>query len=251
MAARYRPTLTIIDPADGPRFVRTTVIGLAIIWSLGLFASFSQPINPATGGVLGALSRWWLSTVIPSLWWPGVLVVGFGWAAWARRRRPQTSVWEPRVSGRIQGGRVSTTMGLIGILCGIFLLINPTWLLDVFWGGHAAPAAYEALTYTKSFLQRQAPVLLVLLMINIPLFIATIVKGLSPPLLQRLEHGLALITCAAMVWTIMDGPIFMSPRSDGTAKFIMLLIVVLVLIDSAVKQYRRVKPAPNESAQTR
>src|SRR5947209_4777111 len=35
VAARYRPTLTVIDPADGPTFLRATVIGLAVIWCLG------------------------------------------------------------------------------------------------------------------------------------------------------------------------------------------------------------------------
>ncbi len=47
VAARYRPTLTIIDPADGPKFLRAAVIGLALIWSLGLFACLQQPIHSA------------------------------------------------------------------------------------------------------------------------------------------------------------------------------------------------------------
>ncbi len=248
VAARYLPTLTIIDPADGPRFLRITVIGLAIIWCLGLFASFSQPLGPA--GVLGALSHWWLSIVIPSLWWPGVLVVGFGWAAWARRRRPHTSTWKPRSSDRIEGGRISMVMGLIGILCGLFLLINPTWLLDVFWGGRAAPMAYQALTYTESFLQRQAPWLLALLMLNIPIFIIAIMKGCKPTLLRRIETAQALTLCAVIVWTIVDGPVFMTSDSDRTAKFFALLIVVFTLITFAIKLYRTVRPMPNRSLQT-
>ena len=49
-------------------------------------------------------------------------------------------------------------MGLAGILCGLFVLLDPRWVLDFFWDGRAAPAAYEALTYTDTFLRRQAPV---------------------------------------------------------------------------------------------
>jgi hypothetical protein len=156
VAARYRPTLTIIDPADGRNFLRAAVIGLAIIWCLGLLVRLRQPIDSA-GDLLRALGQWWGATVIPSLWWPGLLVVSFGVASWVRRRWPQTSEWKPRVGDRIHGGRAAMVMGLVGILCGTFVLIDPRWLLDVLFGGRAAPAAYEAFTYTAAFRQRQAP----------------------------------------------------------------------------------------------
>lgn len=87
VAARYRPPLTIIDPADGHAFVRATVIGLAIVWGLGLVMCLRQPIDSGSA-LLTALGAWWGAAVIPSLWWPGVLVVSFGMASWARRRRP-------------------------------------------------------------------------------------------------------------------------------------------------------------------
>ena len=106
VAARYRPTLTIIDPADGHSFLRATVIGMAIIWSLGLLERLRQPHRVRTG-LLGGLGQWWVGTVIPSLWWPGMLVVGFGMAAWSRRRWPQTSEWKPRAGDRIHGGRAA------------------------------------------------------------------------------------------------------------------------------------------------
>ena len=32
VAARYGPPLTIIDPADSRRFIRLSVIGIAVIW---------------------------------------------------------------------------------------------------------------------------------------------------------------------------------------------------------------------------
>lgn len=124
MAARYRPTLTIIDPADGHSFLRTAAIGLAIIWCGGLLTRLSQPIDSGWDS-LGALGQWWGATLILSLWWPGLLVVSFGVASWARRRWPQTSVWKPRADDRIHGGRVALVLGLVGILCGLFVLIEP------------------------------------------------------------------------------------------------------------------------------
>lgn len=248
VAERYRPTLTIIDPADGHSFLRAAVIGLAIIWSVGLLEHLWQPIDSG-GDLLNALGQWWVGTVIPSLWWPGVLVVWFGLASWARRRRPQTSEWKPRAGDRIHGGRVAVVMGIVGVLCGLFVLIEPRWVLDVFWGGRAAPAAYEALTYTETFRQHQAPWLLGLLVLNIPMWITVIVMGRWPALLRRIETGLVLVTCAAMAWTVLDGPVFMAPSSDRTAKFIMVLIVVFVLIDLGLKLYRSVRPTPNQQSQ--
>ncbi len=247
VAARYRPTLTIIDPADGHAFLRATVVGLTILWSLGLLASL-QPIGSGWD-VLTILGHWWVATVIPSLWWPGVLVVGFGLSAWARRRRPQTAAWKPRAADRIGGGRAAMVLGLIGILCGLYVLLEPRWLLDVLWSGQAAPAAYEALTYTETFRQRQAPWLLGLLLLNIPMFTAVIVKGRWPALLRRLETGLSLVTCAAMVWTVLDGPVFMTSSSDRTVKFFLVLITAFSLIAMALEQRRSVKPAPSSQIQ--
>lgn len=247
VAARYRPTLTVIDPADGRAFVLWTVIGLAIIWSLGLLQALLQPIGSA--GFLGMFGQWWVGTVVPSLWWPGMLVVGFGASAWTHRRWPQTSEWKPRSGDLTLGSRAGMVMGLAGIAFGIFVLMDPHWVLDFFWGGRAAPAAYQALTYTDTFLQRQAPWLLVLLVLNIPLFIAVTVRGRWSAVMRRIETGLGLATYAVMAWTILDGPVFMASSSDRTAKFFMALIIAFTLIAIAVKLYRNVRPTPNRQNQ--
>lgn len=245
VAARYRPTLTIIDPADGHNFRRAAVIGLAILWCLGLLMALRQPI--ASGwDLLTVLGQWWVGTVIPSLWWPGVLVVGFGVASWARRRWPQTSVWKPRAGDLTPANRAGMVLGVVGIVCGLFVLINPRWVLDFFWSGQAAPAAYEALTYTDTFLQRQAPWLLVLLMLNIPMFVTVIMMGRWSAMLRRIETGLSLVLCAVMAWTVLDGPVFLAPSSDRTVKFFLVLIIAFTLIGLGITLRRSVRPAPNQ-----
>lgn len=248
VAARYRPTLTIIDPADGHRFLQAAVIGLAVIWCMGLLAHLRDPIQSGWD-VLSLLGQWWGGTVIPSLWWPGVLVVGFGIASWARRRWPRTAEWKPRTADSIHGGRATMALGLCGMLFGLYVIVDPRWVLDFFWHGQAAPAAYEALTYTDAFLRRQGPVLFALIALNIPLAIAMIMSGRRSAIMQRIEMGLSLLTCAATIWTIADGPIFMSPNSDQTAKLFMTLIAALALIDTGRKLYRRVKPTPDGQIQ--
>jgi len=248
VAARYRPPLTIIDPADGHRFLQAAVIGLAVIWCAGLLKHLRHPINSGWD-VLTVLGQWWESAVIPSLWWPGVLVVGFGAAAWARRRWPQTSEWKPRAADDIPGGRAIMALGLFGMLFGLYVLVNPHWVLDFFWSGRAAPAAYEALTYTDAFLRHQAPLLLALIALNIPLNIAVIISGRRSTLMHRIEMGLSLLTCAAMVWVVADGPMLRMPNSDRTAKLFMMLIVAIVLINMGIKLYRSVKPTPDRQLQ--
>jgi hypothetical protein len=249
VAARYRPTLTIIDPVDGRSFLRASVIGLLVIWCLGLLQHFQRPIGSGWD-FLQALGQWWGTTLIPSLWWPGLLAVGFGATAWVRRRWPESSVWKPRADDRIVGGRAAMVMGLVGILCGLSLLIEPRWLLDVFWGGRAAPAAYRALTYTDAFWHRQGPCLLALIALNIPVVITMIVRGRRSVLLRRIETTLGLATCAVMVWTVLDGPVFMARSSDAMMKLSMGLITVFTLIGIGVNWHRSVRPRPSQQIQS-
>ncbi len=247
VAARYRPTLTIIDPADGRSFLRATVIGLALIWGAGLWVHLIKPVLSGSD-FLQALARWWLGDVSPSLGGPGVWVVGYGRAAWARRRRPLASEWEPRAE-KTGGGRVALGLGIVGIFCGSALLLDPRWLLDFFWGGRAAPVAYQALTYTETFLGRQAPWLFGLLLLYVPLYLSVLVKGRWSPLLRRFEDAQSLAICAMMVWTVVDGPVLMTPSSDQTAKTCLVLLTAMTLVYWGIRLYRSVRPSPNPSLQ--
>jgi hypothetical protein len=244
VAARYRPTLTLIDPVDGRTFLRATIIGMAIIWGMGLLVCLRQPIDSASS-LLIALGQWWGSAVIPSLWWPGLLVVSFGLASWARRRWPQASEWKPRVGGRVHASRAAMVMGLVGTLGGLLVLIDPRWLLDVFWGGRAAPAAYAALTYTDTFRQRQGPYLLVLVALNVPMLISAIVNSGWPATMRHTRSWQSLVTCAVLAWTVLDGPVLVAPESDRFVKGAMALIVALTLMNIGIQLYRRVRPTPN------
>lgn len=247
VAARYRPALTIIDPADGGSFLRASVIGLAIIWSAGLLASLQQPIDSGWD-LLQAIGQWWGGIVIPSLWWPGALVTGFAAAAWGRRRWPQTSEWKPRAGDRTKGGRAAMVLGLVGMVGGVLVLLDPHWVLDFFWGGRAAPAAYEALSYTESFLRKQGPLLLVLLVLYTLMFAGATVSGRWSARMRRFETGLSLLLCVVMAWTALDGPVLRAQSSDGVARFTLVLLILVTLADIGIKQYRRVRPAPDRQA---
>lgn len=246
VALRYRPARTVIDPADGEAFLRATVIGMAIIWVLGLLR-FAQNVGAGVP-ILSALGVWWVGAVIPSLWWPGFLVVGFSMSAWVRRRWPQTSAWKPRGGDLTYGERGGMVIGVAGILCGVYVLVEPRVILDLFLGGRAAPAAYEALTYSEAFRSRQGPWLLALLLANVPILVRAIVEGRKSTLIRRTEDVLSLVLSLVMIWTVLDGPVFVTEAADRTARFFLVLISASTLSSLAFTQYRRVRPAPDEAA---
>ena len=244
VAARYRPTLTVIDPVDGHAFLRIAWIGLAVIWILGLFVHVSFPIASGSELLLG-IGRWWSGTVVPSLWWPGVLVVGFGISAWVRQRWPQTAEWTPRAPDHLRGGRAAVALALFGMICGYLVLIFPLWLFEAIFDGRVAPALRDSFTYTDRFLQRQAPWMLGLMLANVLLWLAVMIQGRWPPLLRHVETVLSLIFCAVMFWTVFDGPVFVGTASDQTARFFLLVIALLSLVLVGMSLYRKVRPGPD------
>ena len=248
VAARYRPAVTIIDPADGRSFLMVSGIGLLVIWVLGLLQVFARWTGSGWD-LLNALGQFWGQSLLPSLWWPGVVVVYFAIAAWIRRTSPQANAWVPQAPDRIEGGRWLLLLGIAGIALGLYVLWNPRVVLDFAWQGHAAPIAYQALSYTDHFLGRQAIPLFVLLALNIPLLLAAFVAGRWTPLLQRIESVHGLVLCAVMAWTVFDGPVMGTASSDTVARSLLAMITLFTLLTYGVRHLRRVDPAPQGQVQ--
>lgn len=243
VAARYQPTLVVIDPADGTVFMRLMVVGLVIIWTLGLMAAFG-PVLENGEHVLNALARWWTQTVLGSLWWPGVLVVYFAFAGWMRRVAPKSAAWTPRDPQRIGGGRTTLLLGIAGIAAGVAVLADPrAWLVWVS-AGQIAPVALEAFIYAEPFHSRQGPLLLALLALNIPLLLAVMVRGRWSPRLRTLQDALGLVSCVVMAWIVLDGPVLTAAVSNSIAKAAMVLSIAFAVIEFGVRRWQRVRPAP-------
>lgn len=243
VAARYQPSLTLIDPVDGRSFLRLAVIGVGVIFLVHLLVALRLPLD-SFDAVMRALAWWWGTVLGQSLAWLGLLVFGFGCAAGARRRWPESAEWKPRAGDHAPVNRAALAMGVIGILCGVYLLANPTWLLDVFLGGRAAPAAYEALSYTDTFRHRQAPWLFGLQLLNVPILIALIVKGRWSTTLRLLFDVLGVLLCAVAAWALFDGPIFRVPAADSAMKLALLVTIIWTLVAYGLRWSRRVKPRP-------
>lgn len=244
IAAQYRPPPTIIDPADARAFLQATVIGLAVIWCAGLLAHLLHPLQPGSP-VLVTLGHWWGDTVIRSLWWPGLLVVGFGIAAWMRRRWPRTAAWKPRADQRSNEVRAGMVLAILAAIGGLYVLTEPRLVLDLVFHGRAAPAAYDGLTYTDGFRRLQAPVLFGTVALSIPLLAAVLLHGRWTPALRRVEMLLNLLLCAVMTWVVLSGPVFVAAHSDRFMKGALVVLVVGTLLVTAFQGWRRVRPAPN------
>ncbi|MCL4809260.1 MAG: hypothetical protein KJ062_15960 [Thermoanaerobaculia bacterium] len=243
VAARYRPTLTVIDPADGPAFVRASLVGLAVIWVAGLLLQLRVPVQ-GPGDLLAVLGRWWGGTVLPSFWWPGVLVAGYAAAAWVRRRWPQAAEWKPRDAQLGAANRNALVLAVVGIVSGVVVLVDPRLLIDVLFAGKASPEAYAALAYTEAFRGRQAPWLFIGLLLHAALLVPVIATGRWSPRLRALETALTLALGAVMAWTVLDGPAFRAPAADGAFKLALVGAIAWVFVDLGLRLARRVKPAP-------
>jgi hypothetical protein len=88
-----------------------------------------------------------------------------------------------------------------------------------------------------------------LLALNIPLFITVIVSGRWSALTGRIDAGLRLLTCAMLVWIVVDGPVLMVSSSDQMMKFFMGVIVAFTLIDFGIKLHKSVRPTPSQQTQ--
>lgn len=243
VAARYRPQLGIIDPADGPAFLRASVVGLLLIWTAGLLAEW--PSLASGEHTLSVIGRWWVGTVVGSLWWPGVLVTGYGLAHWIRSTRARAPAWAPRSADRIAGSRATLALGLVGIVCGLLVLVQPVRLLEIVLGGQVPDAARQALAYVDDVWRGPMAVLLGLVALNVPLLLWVMVAGQWSAALRRVETALALATCAVMAWTVFAGPVFASAAADKTFRFALVMLIALIAWQQGARLYHRVTPRPD------
>lgn len=243
VALRYQPVLTLIDPVDGPRFLRATWIGLGVIWGLGLLAQFRTP-DPAGRDLLRVLQGWWGGVVLPSLWWPGVLVAGFGLGAWARRRWPRASTWKPRAEDRLYAGRVAQAFGLLGILAGVWILSSPGDRLIQLSQGVMHPSVREVFTYTDTFRTQLLPWLLLALGLHLPLGLAALIQGRRSALVRGLNMGLDALMAAVMLLALTRGQVFQAQPPDRAFRAALLATLVYIVVHHGIRLFRQVRPQP-------
>jgi hypothetical protein len=234
VAARYRPTFTIIDPADSRAFLKSSAIGVALIWLVGLFAAFRD--WPASiGDGLNALQEFWFTVGLPALMWPGFLVVWFGVAAWARRRWPPTTTWKPRAAERDTINRFATASALVFFAAGTVVLINPGAALNLISGARLSDAARAAFAYDSDSARLRGPALLVVLVAQLAVLLASVIRGRWEPATRRAQLVVNIVMCAVLLWVLFGGSTFEQATTDQMMKAAIALTVLFVLIDLIVR----------------
>ncbi len=238
VASRYRPTFTIIDPADSRAFLKASIVGVALVWLVGLFGAFRD--WPASiGDGLNALREFWVTAGLPALMWPGFLVVWFGVAAWARRRWPRPAAWKPRAAERNTVNRFGTASALVFFAAGTIILINPGAALSLISGGRLSDAARAAFAYDSDFVRLRGPALLAVLIAQLAVLAASLIRGRWEPGTRRAQLVVNIVMCVVLLWVLAGGNTFQQPATDQMMKAAIVLTILFVLIDLIVRIRRQ------------
>ncbi|WP_066361743.1 hypothetical protein [Herbidospora mongoliensis] len=216
-AARYRSPLVLLDPADSRAFLRWSLIGMAVIWALGVADGFANPTpNPA--------ATWWLGVAIPSLWWPGVLFAAFALGAYTRRKWPERARWKPSAADTGHLNRGWHAAALVFYIGGTIALVALPWL-----------------RYDPVFHAQRGPWVLALLIAHLVVYAAAIAAGRWNTLTRRLDIALNLLVGGVLVWAMAAGALFTERWVDDMVKFIVIVILLVTAADVVQKLRRELR----------
>jgi 4-amino-4-deoxy-L-arabinose transferase-like glycosyltransferase len=175
--------------------------------------------------------------------WLGLLMAGFAVAAWARRRRPEAG-WKPGPVPTDRTSRPGRAAAIVFFVLGTLALVNPAWLIRTVSGGRAASAAYQAFAYDEGFLRLRGPVVLSLMIAGLVILAILLWEGRWRPWIRQAEMVHSLAVCIVLTWVVAGGPVFTATPTDRAMKGAASLIVLVTLIDLAVRTRRhRVRQA--------
>lgn len=230
VAARYGSPVTLIDPADTRTFLTLALAGAVLIPFGAVLNALVDPAQPHHD----------LRHAVDAAWpivfaWLGLLVLGFGVAAWARRRNPDAR-WKPRPAPTDRINRPGRAAAIAFFVLGTFVLADAQWLLRKV---SAAPAAYQAFAYDEGFLRLRGPVVLAVMIAGLVIQATLLGLGRWQPWIRQAEMVHSLIVCAVLTWAIAAGPVFQAAPTDRSVKGAAAVIVLVTLVDLALRSRRQ------------
>lgn len=225
VASRYRTPGIVIIPEEQTRaFAWTALLGVGLQWALTLPQVFAgQP-----------LVQWWFRGGLGALWWPGFMVMMALLVAWLRAKGLFKPVWRPRVVDPDRVERLPAISGLIAIAAGITFMVGLPWL---------APTMPDPLpqvfAFDPTFLRQRAPFVLPLWLGDFAMRLTVLSRGRWSRSTRRLDVAMSVAFVALLGWWIGAGPIFQAALTDDGAKGALLLVIGLILLDLAVRMFRR------------
>jgi hypothetical protein len=232
VAARYGSPVTLIDQADTRSFLTLAVAGAVLIPFGAILNELTSQAGPQRD--LGqAIEKAWPYVFA----WLGLLVVGFAVAAQARRREPDAG-WKPRPMPTDRISRPGRTAAIIFFVLGTLALVNPAWLIRTASGGRAAPAAYQAFAYDEGFLRLRGPVVLGLMIAGLIILATLLWQGRWRSWIRQADRVHSLAVCIVLTWAVAAGPVFKATPTDRSVKGAASLIILVTLVDLAVRTRR-------------
>ncbi len=225
IAARYRPPGMLVIPAGQTRsFAMLSIIGIALQWALTLPQVFDGSL---------AISAWWLSWGLGAFWWPGFQAMMALLVAWLRSRGMLLPKWTPRIADPDRVARGGMIASLIGFAIAMGFMIALPWLVGLM----PEPLA-RVLAFDPEFLRVRAWPVLVLWIGSFAIMVAVVRQGRQGVLTRRLELATSLGFVALLGWWVSVGNIFIEQPTNDGARGALVLVIVFIAIDIAVKLYR-------------
>ncbi len=228
IAARYRPPGIVIIPAEQTRsFALLSMGGVALQWALTLPGVFAGK----------PLATWWLSWGLGALWWPGLMVMLALLAAGLRRMVRWQPVWRPRT---VDPDRINRTVMIFGLA---WFAVGTAFVISLPWIVVALPEPLtQVFAFDQGFLQQRAWPVLLLWLGAFAVRATACSQGRWMALTRRLDTAFVLAWAALLVWWIASGDIFQAKPTNDGAKATLGLVAVIIVVELAVKWYRRRTP---------
>lgn len=226
VAARYLPPGTIIIPADQTRsFALLSLAGVGLQWALTLPRVFAGEQH---------LSAWWLTWGLGALWWPGFMAMMALAATGLRQMGWFTPTWRPRIVDPDRVSRGLLGFGLAWYAIGVTLMVCLPWLVPVMPG-----ALPQVFAFDPAFLHDRAWPALLLWAVDFALLAFVLGQGRWSPRLRQLDLAFTMAWLALLCWWLATGDFFLAEPSNDGARGAIALLVVIVVLDLAVKLHRR------------
>ena len=135
--------------------------------------------------------------------------------------------------------RPGRAAAIVFFVLGTLALVDPAWLIRTLSGGRAGPAAYAAFAYDEGFLRLRGPVVLGLMIAGLVILAILLREGRWRPWIRQAEMVHSIAVCIVLTWVIAAGPVFSATPTDRAVRGAASLIVLVTLIDLAVRTRRQ------------
>jgi hypothetical protein len=230
---------TIIPAREGALFAWLACGAVLAQWAL------SFPIEVALnneGDLATRLGVWFWGAGLHAFALPGALA--FAAMVWAWRKQ-RASGGEPVTLSFLQSfpafqptptvaiNRVAWGVALIGFGLGM-----PIYALAPEILSRLEEPARSAMALDPGFVQTRAPALLLLWIVQLPLFVTVFIEGRWRPLTRNLQMGFDLIGAGLLVWFASAGPMFLTKGVDDFAKIVAVGVALLIVFVTAIRFWR-------------